>query len=274
MTILALINELLGQPEAASEHAPLIDNMLEFAHWFMAILFVGWFTFFMVAIFKFHKSRNPKANYHGVKTKLSTHIEISVVLIEAVLLLGFALPIWSTRVNEFPQKGATIVRVYGQQFAWVFWFPGADGVFGKSGVHLIGASNQVGLDRKDMAAQDDIVTTGSMQLPVDRPVILELASKDVIHNFAMPSMRMAHDAIPGSQIPIWFTPNKVGEYEVICGQLCGSGHYSMKATVTVEPQADFDAWIQASVPKQPAAVQARGAVPTTASVAASEPSPL
>lgn len=274
MIILGLINEILGQPAAASEHAPLIDNMLEFAHWLMLILFVGWFSFFVITLFKFHKSKNPKASYHGVKTKLSTHVEVSVVIVEAVLLLGFALPIWSTRVNEFPKKGATMVRAYGQQYVWNFWYPGADGVFGPRKNELIGAANQIGLDKSDLSAKDDIVTTGSMRLPVDRPVIIELGSKDVIHNFAMPSMRMAHDAIPGSMIPIWFKPIKEGEYEVICGQLCGSGHYSMKAGVTVEPQADFDAWIQAAVPKLPAAVQVGENSPSTVSVGSSKPPTL
>ena len=271
---LALINELLGQPPAASEHAPLIDNMLELAHWFMAILFIGWFSFFTYVLFRFHKSRHPKADYHGVKTKLSTHIEVSVVIVEAVLLLGFALPIWSSRVNEFPKSGATMVRVYGQQFAWNFWYPGADGVYGKRKIELISAANPLGVDKTDPSAMDDIVTTGNGQLPVNKPVIIEVSSKDVIHNFAMPNMRMAHDAIPGSLVPIWFTPIKEGDYEVICGQLCGSGHYAMKAGITVEPQSDFDAWIQAAVPKLPAAAQTGGAAPVTASVAASKPATL
>ena len=270
----ALINELLGQPPAASQHAPLIDNMLEMAHWLMAALFVGWITFFTYVLFRFHKSRNPKANYHGVKTKVSTHIEVSVVLVEAVLLLGFALPIWSTRVNEFPTEGATRVRAYGQQFLWNFWYPGADGVFGNRRNELISAANPVGLDKSDASGADDLVVTGNLRMPVRRPIIVEVTSKDVIHNFAMPSMRIAHDALPGQLIPIWFTPVKEGEYDVICGQLCGSGHYSMKGGATVEPQADFDAWIQGAVPKQPAAAQTKTAAPVTASLPVTTPSTL
>lgn len=263
---LALINELLGQPEAASRHAPLIDNMLEMAHWLMATLFVGWSIFFTYVLIRFRKARHPKADYHGVKTKLSTHIEVSVVLVEAVLLLGFALPIWSSRVNEFPSEGATMVRAFGQQYLWNFWYPGADQVYGNRKIELISAANPLGLDKSDAAALDDLIITGNMRLPVDRPAIIEVTSKDVIHNFAMPSMRIAHDAIPGSLIPIWFTPNKEGDYEVICGQLCGNGHYSMKAGVTVEPPADFDAWIQAAVPKLPAAAQANDQPPSTAAI--------
>ncbi|HEY5892291.1 MAG TPA: cytochrome c oxidase subunit II [Chthoniobacterales bacterium] len=250
---LALINELLGIPPAASEHAPLVDNMLEFAHWFMLVLFVGWFTYFVYALWRFRKSKNPKASYHGVKTKVSTHVEVGVVMIEAVLLLGFALPIWSARVNEFPGEGAVHVRAYGQQFLWNFWYPGPDGVFGKRSNEFVSGSNPVGLDKNDQAAKDDRVLAGAMRLPVNRAVIIELTSKDVIHNASFANFRIAHDAIPGSLVPIWFTPNKLGDFEIICGQLCGNGHYSMKATVTIEPAADFNAWVKGSAPAAPAA---------------------
>ncbi|HEX8372659.1 MAG TPA: hypothetical protein VF585_07760 [Chthoniobacterales bacterium] len=264
---LALINELLGLPPAASEHAPLIDNMLEMAHWLMVTLFVGWFTFFVYVLFRFHKSRNPKASYHGVKTKLSTHIEVSVVLVEAVLLLGFALPIWSARVNEFPKSGATMVRVYGEQFAWNFWYPGVDGVFGRRDLRLITASNPLGLDKSDPSALDDAQVKNSMQVPIDKPVIVEISSKDVIHNFALHEMRIAHDALPGSLIPMWFTPNKLGDYEIICAQLCGSGHYSMKGMFTVAPQEEYDTWIKSFVPKLPATAQADASANAPASAA-------
>jgi cytochrome c oxidase subunit 2 len=83
-----------------------------------------------------------------------------------------------------------------------------------------------------------------LHVPVDRPVIIELSSKDVIHNFDLPHMRIAADAIPGSLIPMWFKPIKTGTYEVICGQLCGLGHYGMKGTVVVDTPADYQAWLK------------------------------
>src|SRR5215210_7660497 len=97
-----MLNRLMGMPENASEHGFMIDHMLEVVHWFMAILFVGWSIFFFVTLYKFNRRRNPVADYHGVKTKASTHIEFMVVLIEAVLLLGFAIPLWAKRVSQFP----------------------------------------------------------------------------------------------------------------------------------------------------------------------------
>src|SRR6476469_5509610 len=105
-------------------------------------------------------------------------------------------------------------------------------------------SNPLGIDPKDPAGKDDIVTTGELHVPVDRPVIAELSSKDVIHDYFIPDMRIAGDAIPGSLIPIWFTPVKTGTYEVICAQLCGLGHYGMKGTLVVDTPQDYKAWLQ------------------------------
>jgi cytochrome c oxidase subunit 2 len=245
MISLALINEFLGQPPNASEHGFQIDHILEFAHWFMAVLFVGWTLFFIFVLVRFHKSRHPTADHYGVKTGISTHLEFSVVLIEAVLLIGFAIPLWAKRVNQFPDtKEAILVHAIGQQFNWNFHLPGPDGEFGRRNIELVTNSNPLGLDPNDPAGKDDIVVLNELHVPVDRPVIIELSSKDVIHNFALPHMRIAQDAIPGSLIPMWFRPIKEGEYEVICGQLCGLGHYSMKGMLVVETLDKFQQWLK------------------------------
>lgn len=243
-----MLNKLLGMPMDASEHGINIDQMLEFVHWKIFILFIGWSIFFVYVLFRFNQRRNPKANYYGAKTKITTHLEISVVVIEAVLLLGFAFPLWAKRVNQFPAaQDATVVRAIGQQFVWNFHYPGPDGVFGRQSPYLVTAANQIGLDYSDPAAKDDFVKLNDMHVPVDRPVIVQLMSKDVIHNFALVNMRIAQDAIPGSNIPIWFTPTKTGMYEIICGQLCGLGHYAMRAVITVDAREDYDAWQKQNV---------------------------
>lgn len=245
MSRLALINEFLGQPPNASEHGYQIDHILEFCHWFMGALFLGWTLYFLFVLFRFHKSRHPTADHYGVRTGISTHLEFSVVLIEAVLLIGFAIPLWAKRVNQFPDtKDAILVHAIGQQFNWNFHLPGPDGVFGRRNIELVTNSNPLGLDPNDPAGKDDIVVLGELHTPVDRPIIIELSSKDVVHNFALPAMRMAQDAIPGSLIPMWFRPVKTGTYEVICGQLCGLGHYSMKGTLVVDSPADYQAWLK------------------------------
>lgn len=267
-----MLNKLLGLPMDASEHGINIDQMLEFVHWKILILFVGWSIFFVYVLFRFSQRRNPKANYYGAKTKVTTHLEVSVVVIEAVLLIGFAFPLWAKRVNQFPPaQDATVVRATSQQYVWNFHYPGPDGVFGRQSPFLVTAANQIGLDYSDPAAKDDFVTLNDMHVPVDRPVIVQLMSKDVIHNFALVHMRIAQDAIPGSVIPMWFTPIKTGMYEIICGQLCGLGHYAMRAVLTVDSQEDFRNWADQKVKAALDQAEQRAASETKEAEPASEP---
>ena len=256
MNSLAFLNELIGLPPNASEHGYQIDHIIEFCHWFMGALFVGWSAFFIYVLLRFRRSKHPVADHEGVKSGISTHLEFAVVLIEAVLLIGFAIPLWAKRVNSFPDdKDAIIVHAIGQQFNWNFHMPGPDGVFGRRDIALVTPSNGLGLDPNDPASKDDLVFLGELHVPKDRPVIIELSSKDVIHNFALPHMRMAQDAIPGQIIPMWFKPVKTGTFEVVCGQLCGYGHYSMKGSLVVDEPAEYQAWLkeQASLAASPVA---------------------
>jgi cytochrome c oxidase subunit II len=248
MINLALINEFLGMPPNASAEGYQIDHIIEFSHWFMGVLFVGWWAFFIFLLWRFRQKRNPVASHEGVTSGISTHLEFAVVLIDALLLIGFAIPLWAKRVNQIPdEKQSILVHVIGQQFNWNFHLPGPDGVFGRREVDLVSNSNPVGLDSSDPAARDDLVVLGELHVPVDRDVIMDLSSKDVIHNFDLPGMRMAQDAIPGQVIPIWFKPVKTGTFEVVCGQLCGLGHYAMKGTVVVDTPDDYQAWLKERV---------------------------
>src|SRR5207237_10715485 len=127
MSSLALINEFLGQPPNASSHGYQIDHIIEFCHWFMGALFLGWSAFFIFVLIRFRRGRHPAADHQGVKSGISTHLEFSVVLIEAVLLLGFAIPLWAKRVNEFPPgKEALLVHVFGLKLRCNFHLPGLD----------------------------------------------------------------------------------------------------------------------------------------------------
>lgn len=240
-----MLNKLLGIPENASVHGAQVDHFLELCHWFMLILFVAWSAFFLYTIYRFHQKRNPKASYHGMKSHFSSHAELGVIIIEAVLVVGFAFPLWNTRVNEYPEgdESAVKVRAIAEQFGWNFHYPGADGVYGKQDVLLISGTNPIGLDRNDPKAKDDIVSR-KMRTPINRPVIVDISSKDVIHNFAVKQMRIGQDAIPGLKIPVWFTPNRTGDFEIVCGQLCGAGHGLMKGTLQVTENDEFEKWYQ------------------------------
>ena len=270
MTSLALINQLLGQPPNVSEHGYQIDHIIEFCHWFMGALFLGWTAYFIFVLWRFRKGRNPVANHEGVTSGISTHLEFAVVLIEAVLLVGFAIPLWAKRVNAFPDdKNAIVAHVVGQQFNWNFHLPGPDGVFGRRDIALESNTNPLGLDPTDPAGKDDLVMLNELHVPVDRNVVIDLQSKDVIHNFCLPAMRIAQDAIPGQIIPMWFKPIKTGTYEVVCGQLCGLGHYSMKGSLVVDTPADYQAWLKeraelSASPAAPPAPQRPPGEPKTA----------
>lgn len=238
-----MLNKLLGITKNATEHGYQVDQMLEFVHWIMALLFVGWSIFFFTTLIKFHRSRNPKADYHGVRSKASTHVELMVVLVEAVFLVGFAFPIWGERVyGPRPDQEVDRVRVIAEQYKWNFHYPGEDGIFGRQKVELISAANPIGLDYSDPNAQDDIVAINEMHLQVNRSVITDISSKDVIHSYSVKHFRVTQDAIPGMQAPIWFKPIRTGEFEIVCAQLCGSGHYAMRGVVVVDTPEAFKEW--------------------------------
>ena len=239
------MGELLGLPIQAAEHAGEIDYMIVLIHYLMAALFFGWGAFYVYTLIRFRASANPKADYTGVTSHRSTYLEMAVAVIEAILLIGFAIPAWAHRVNDIPPEGeATVVNVIGKQFEWISHYPGADGRFGRRDISLITPTNNIGLDRGDPAGADDIVSINQLNLPIDKPVIVYLSSQDVIHSFGIAEMRVKQDAVPGLQIPVWWVPNRLGQFEVNCSQLCGLGHYRMRGFVTIMEQEDYDAWLE------------------------------
>jgi cytochrome c oxidase subunit 2 len=247
MLALFSINKFLGIPALASGHGEMVDHMLELVHWVMLVLFVGWSAFLVVVFTKFRKEKNPKADYYGVRGHASTHIEVGVVIIETILLLGFAFPLWAQQSLQFP-KGADVVkaRAVGEKFSWNFQYAGMDGTLGRMDLRLIDAAsgNIIGRDMKDPNGKDDFVKGGVLTLCVGRPVIIDVTSKDVIHNLAMVPMRAAQDATPGVRGHMWFTPTKKGEWDIICGQLCGVGHSQMKARLVVLDPKEFDEFMK------------------------------
>jgi cytochrome c oxidase subunit 2 len=270
----------MGFPEDASAHAQQLDNLTALVHWFMIVLFVGWGIFFAYTLFRFRKGRNPVASYEGAKGHFSTYGEAGVVLVEVVLLIAFAVPIWAARVNEPPDgKDAVRVRVVAEQFAWNAQYPGADGVFGRRDSQFVAiGTNPLGLDPNDPAGKDDVVTLNQLHLPVNRQILIDLSSKDVIHSFFLPQMRVKQDAIPGMTIPIWFKATKVTPpedslpacaatktcWEIACAQLCGITHYRMRGFYQIHDQAGYDQWLAQNAPAPAAAPVAPAAAPATA----------
>ena len=258
-----MVQKLLYLPPLASAHGGALDRMTLWVHVLMLVLFVGWSIYFVIVLMRFSAAKRPKANPEGVQNHASTYIEVGVIIAEAVLLLGFSIPLWAERVNHFPAENeAVVVHVIGQQFAWNIHYPGPDGKFGKTDPKLVDAqSNPIGLDRSDPAAADDVVTVNQLHLPVGKPAIIHLSSLDVIHSFALQEMRVKQDAIPGMSTPVWFIPTvtsddmkkRIGDekwsYEISCAQLCGLGHYRMRGYVTIDTPEQYQAWMDSEVKK-------------------------
>ena len=231
-------------PPQGSTFAPQIDGM------FTAILIITGITFVLVEvgliwfIFAYRERPGRKAFYtHG-----STKAEIVWTAIPAVtmVILGIASNgLWvkikgrhSVPANAYP------IGIHAKQFEWWFTYPGADGKLGRVVTANIAKDNPTGLDREDPASLDDIVIRNQMHIPVGRPVVAVMTAEDVIHSFFVPEFRVRQDVVPGMETKSWFEATVPGKYELGCSQLCGLGHYKMRAVVTVHTQEEFDAWWQ------------------------------
>jgi cytochrome c oxidase subunit 2 len=234
-------------PPDYSEHGPALDQLNANVHWLMLILFVGWGLLFAFMLWRFRASRQPKAVYHGTHSHVSKYAEGAVFVVECVLLFGISIPAWSRwTTRPSPEKNPVEIRVVAEQFAWNIQYPGPDKIFGRTDVKYVSSSNPLGIDLTDPHAQDDIATLNQLHLPVNRPVIIRLTSKDVIHSFFLPFMRVKQDAVPGMQVPVHFTAVKTSgleTWEIACAQLCGLGHYRMRGQFQVHTKAEFEKWL-------------------------------
>ena len=255
------ILQYFGLPVGISSVSGRIDEIIVIVHYLMLVLFVGWGIFFIVSLIKFRESKNKKANYKGVESHYSSVLEGAVAVIEIVILFGFAFPIWAERVNDVPDsRDAEYIRVIAQQYAWNIHYPGADGIFGDTKVELVAEQdNPIGVDRMSEFGKDDFYTINQMHIPVDTKIRVDLSSKDVIHNFKLPELRVSQDAIPGMTIPVHFTATSTSKefletavgtkregksLEISCAQLCGLGHYRMKGYLTIHEMEDYSAWLE------------------------------
>jgi cytochrome c oxidase subunit 2 len=207
-----MLQKLLGLPINASAQGGAIDSLIGWVHLLMIVLFVGWGLLFIWMLIRFRKSKNPRADHEGVKSHASSYVEAVIAVLEIILLVGISIPFWSKKVSAFPTEAEkpVHVRIVAQQFAWNIHYPGPDGKFGKTELSKISDDNAIGLIRKGDGV-DDVVELNQLYLPVNRPVIIDITTKDVIHSFFLPLFRVKQDTIPGMTIPIYFTPTQTTE---------------------------------------------------------------
>jgi cytochrome c oxidase subunit 2 len=230
-------------PAASSEHAAAFDRVLGSVHDEAAIVFLGWLLVFGFILIRFRAGGRRRAGAPAGHWPL---VAIGAVVLADVFLLAGSLPLWARRATA-PPAGAVEMRVVGEQYAWQVHYPGLDGRFGRTAPSFITAADPIGVDRNDPDAKDDFVLGGLLVVPVNRPVVVHLAAKDVIHSFTLPEMRVKQDVTPGLPTTTWFTPIATGSWEIVCSQLCGLGHYRMRGQFEVRTQDAWDAFVRDEV---------------------------
>jgi len=245
ITVAIFIGRVWWPPELISVHGAAIDNqfvltlIIAGAVFFLAQIGLGYFIWR-------YRARNGERASHWHE---SPRLEFFWTLVTAVIFIGLGIRgnlVWAKYFLTDAPPDALTIEVTAQQFAWNIRYAGADGKFGRTNPALIDDSlaNYLGLDPKDPAGRDDIVTQNIMAVPVNRPVRVMLRSKDVTHSFFVAPLRVKQDAVPGIAIRIHFTATKTGEYEIACAELCGMQHYKMRGRLLVMQEGDFENWLK------------------------------
>jgi cytochrome c oxidase subunit 2 len=209
-------------PAAASTYAGDLDKIFYVILAITGVIFVGVEITLLYFVIKYRGREGRKAAY----IEGSNKAELIWTLTPALIIVGLAVAsqnVWSKikDPNRFPED-ALELRIEGRQFAWGITYPGVDG--------------QLGTD-------DDFTRYNELHVPVDKPVVFELTSADVIHSFFIPVFRIKQDAVPGLNTRGWFQATEVGEYELACAELCGVAHTVMRAKVFVHPRDEFQRWV-------------------------------
>ncbi len=258
---------LYWAPEAATVGAKKIDTLLNFIFYLTAAVFVLTQAVYIYYLVKYRKRPGSKAYYSHGNNKL----EIIWTAIPTAIFLGLVIysnRLWS-ELHSPPPEDAVKVDVVSYQFGWDMRYAGADGQLGKVDTAAYSLENKFGLVADDSAGDDDFSST-ELVIPVNKPVHIYLHSRDVIHSFYVPQFRLYQAAVPGRTIAwVWFEPTRTGNFELACSQICGSGHYNMKAPIRVVTQEEFEKWqagkIEAKAEEAKAAAAARALRTSTAS---------
>jgi len=232
-------------PPLASVHGREIDQMFYITLGITGAMFVLVHVLLGLFVWRYAAAGDGRAHF------LHDHrpLELTYTIIPAIgmtVLVSLSGIVW-TKIHSAPPSDALVVHVHGEQFKWTARYPGADGVFGRVDPKLLGVANPLGVDRTDGSAADDIGSP-ELHLVVNRPVLIRLRARDVLHSFFVAEFRVKQDAVPGMTVELWFTPTREGQYDLACAELCGVGHYTMRGRVRVESQAAFDAWLARQKP--------------------------
>ena len=221
-----------------------IDDTINITFWVTGFVFVAVNLFMAYSIIKYRHRKGHKATYDPENNKLETWLTIFTTIGVAAMLAP-GLFVWAQFVDV--PDDAMEVEAVGQQWHWSYRLPGADGEFGNVDSTLISVDNPFGMDPDDPLGQDDVlIRDAELHLPIDKPVKINLRSKDVLHNFTVAQFRVKMDMVPGTESYLWLTPTKLGRFEVLCEELCGIAHHTMRSAVIVESENDYENWVAAN----------------------------
>jgi cytochrome c oxidase subunit 2 len=249
LTVILFVSKRWWFPENIAQHGVGIDTQFTITLLVVAFAFVAAQIGLGYTIWKYRSEpadRKERATYsHG-----NNRLEVIWTAITALIFIGLAIMgqrVWASLHFQDAPPGSYEIHVIAQQFQWNFHYPGKDNTFGRTDPALINDGNQnfVGLDDKDEHAKDDIVAP-TLVIPLNQPVKLLLRARDVTHSLWIPNLRFKQDAVPGIEIPIHFTAQKVGLYEIACAELCGQLHYKMGAKLLVLPEEEHRALVNMS----------------------------
>lgn len=218
-----------------------VDHTIIITFWITGVVFIAIIFFMAYCVFRYRHRKERRAAYEPENKKLEWWLTgLTTVGVAGMLTPG--LFVWDQFVTV-PQE-ATEFEVLGQQWLFTFRLPGEDGVLGTSDSRQISAENPFGLNRDDPAGRDDVlIDSDELHLPLGKPVKVLLRSVDVLHDFYVPQFRAKMDMVPGTVTYYWFTPTRTGSFDVLCFELCGIGHYAMRARVVVEEEDVYQAWL-------------------------------
>jgi cytochrome c oxidase subunit 2 len=218
-----------------------IDDIIIITFVITGLVFAAVVLFMAYAIYKFRHKEGRRADYEPENKKLEFWLTIATTA-GVIGLLAPGLVVWADFV--IVPEGAAEVEAVGEQWQWTYRFPGADGKLGTTDATNITYDNPFGMNSDDPDGQDDVLIEDyELHLPIGSPIKVLLRSKDVLHDFYVPQFRAKMDIVPGLVSYFWFTPTREGTFDLICAELCGTGHYNMKGKVTVESEAAFQAWL-------------------------------
>lgn len=241
---------LVSQPAPASQHGTHVDRLLQWLTVTLATVLIAGHAVLIWSIWRsrrMQQSEHPPASYR--QELLWALIPVTVLAAAYVCeVASLGGPVWD-QIYGSPNRAVSgdqplQVEVVGKQFEWLIRLPGVDQRFGKTRVESIHEiRNPLGLDRKDPGARDDLIIRGVLRLPLGRPVEVRMRSLDVQHALSLPDFRVRRDMIPGRSTHTRFVPTRVGEFEMVCSELCGPGHYKMQGRILVMPKTVFADWI-------------------------------